>query len=86
MAKTSRTTAAFAFRIMWVREGRWKLIAHLGSGGFSKPRRVEPAPGGPRGQLYDLEADPGETTNLWSEHPDVVARLERLRAAVRRPK
>lgn len=26
-------------------------------------------------ELYDLKADPGETTNLISEHPDVVAAL-----------
>ena len=58
-----------------VREGRWKLIKHLGSGGFSKPRRVKPEEGGPEGQLYDLDADVGETNNLWSERPDVVARL-----------
>jgi arylsulfatase A-like enzyme len=37
-------------------------------------------------ELYDIERDPGERTNLASEHPDVVVRLraqlaERLRAA-----
>ena len=26
--------------------------------------------------LYDLEADIGETTNVMSEHPDVVKKLE----------
>jgi arylsulfatase A-like enzyme len=26
-------------------------------------------------QLYDLEADPGEQTNLAASHPDIVARL-----------
>ncbi len=60
-----------------VREGRWKLIDHLGSGGFSRPRRVD----GEGGQLYDLELDPGETTNLWSERPDRVAQLLALREA-----
>jgi len=59
-----------------VREGRWKLITHLGSGGFSRPRRQEPREGGPTGQLYDLENDLAETTNLWTERPDVVARLQ----------
>jgi arylsulfatase A-like enzyme len=62
-----------------VRQGNWKLITHLGSGGFSKPRRREPEPGGPTGQLYDLERDLGETTNLWAARPDVVARLRALR-------
>ncbi len=67
-----------------VREGRWKLITHLGSGGFSKPRRIKPVEGGPTGQLYDLSTDPGETTNLWAERPDVVARLSRLLADERK--
>lgn len=34
--------------------------------------------GAPPGQLYDLAADPGETTNLYSDHPEVVARLQKL--------
>ncbi|MCP5111464.1 MAG: sulfatase-like hydrolase/transferase [bacterium] len=58
-----------------VRQGNWKLITHLGSGGFSDPRRVPPAPGGPRGQLYNLADDPGETNNLWLDRPDLVRRL-----------
>ncbi|TSA29328.1 MAG: hypothetical protein D4R65_15395 [Verrucomicrobiaceae bacterium] len=35
-------------------------------------------PGAPPGQLYDLAADPGETTNLYSDHPEIVARLSQL--------
>lgn len=61
-----------------VRQGRWKLILTLGSGGFSKPRTVDPAtlkPGDPRGQLYDLAADPSERHNLWKERQDIVRRL-----------
>ena len=27
------------------------------------------------GYLFDLEADPGETTDLWGAHPLVVERL-----------
>lgn len=50
-----------------VREGKWKLITHLGSGAVSRPRRHAPEEGGPAGQLHDLETDLGETTNLWSE-------------------
>ncbi|MAE76338.1 MAG: sulfatase, partial [Planctomycetes bacterium] len=65
-----------------IRQGKWKLITHLGSGGFSRPRRVEPRPGGPKGQLYDLAADPSETTNLWLREPTIVDLLtERLAAA-----
>lgn len=58
-----------------IRMGPWKLIAGLGSGGFSKPARTQPGPGDPVGQLYNLDEDPGETKNLYAEKPDVVARL-----------
>jgi len=33
-------------------------------------------PGAPPGQLYDLTTDPQETTNVYSEHLDVVADLQ----------
>ena len=29
-------------------------------------------------ELYDLAADPGETKNVYRDHPDMVARLTRL--------
>jgi arylsulfatase A len=60
---------------MTIRDGKWKLITALGSGGFSEPRKVKPTKGGPKGQLYDMENDRGETTNLYLKHPGVVARL-----------
>ena len=61
-----------------VRQGDWKLIPFLGSGGFSKPRRVDPKPGGPQGQLYNLKDDPQETNNLWLEQPEKVKELKDL--------
>lgn len=61
--------------MMTIRSGDWKLITGLGSGGFSKPNRIKPGPGDPTGQLYNLAADIGETTNLYSRHPEIVARL-----------
>ena len=60
-----------------VRIGSWKLIDGLGSGGFSKPGRIKPKAGEPKGQLYHLGDDPGETTNLYEEHPEVVERLRK---------
>jgi arylsulfatase A-like enzyme len=30
------------------------------------------------GQLFDLEKDPGETTNLAAEHPEIADRLHDL--------
>ena len=70
-----------------IRKGRWKLITHLGSGGFSEPRREQTKPGGPQGQLFDMEWDLGETRNLWREQPEVVKELteelERVKKAGR---
>ena len=45
-----------------VREGDWKLIW-----GAMLPQTVE---------LYDLGKDVGETTNLATEHPEIVAKLQ----------
>lgn len=59
-----------------IREGPWKLIPGLGSGGFTSPRTRDPAPGEPAGQLYHLGNDPSEQNNLYDAHPDVVARLQ----------
>ncbi len=61
-----------------IRQGEWKAIFGLGSGGFSEPRSLEPQPGGPEGQLYHMLDDPQETTNLWLEEPAVVERLSKL--------
>ena len=61
-----------------IRQGKWKLITHLGSGGWTKPTTEKPVPGGPNGQLYDMSQDISERRNLWLEHPDVVERLTAL--------
>ena len=55
-----------------VRHRFWKYIPTLGSGGFSAPRREKPKPGGPKGQLFNLDADLGERENLWLKHPTEV--------------
>jgi len=60
---------------MTIRSGPWKLIAGLGSGGFSKPGRIKPTPDGPKGQLYNLDDDLGETTNLYQANPQIVEKL-----------
>ena len=67
-----------------IRRGKWKYLDHKGSGGNNYQRGKlaeyalpESAPEAP-GQLYDLEADPSETTNLYFEHPEVVRELKSL--------
>lgn len=49
-----------------VREKRWHLV---NAGKDGKPW-----------QLYDVQADPGETTDVAAQHPEVVARLDAAQA------
>lgn len=58
-----------------IRDGKWKLCLCAGSGGWSKPRPGKEEAGLPGVQLYDLEKDIGETTNLEARHPEIVVRL-----------
>jgi arylsulfatase A-like enzyme len=68
-----------------IRDGRWKLCLAPGSGGLSAP-----VPGSrdeqhlPPVQLFDLDADPAEQTNLQDKHPDIVQRLTTLLATLRK--
>ncbi|MGI9473981.1 MAG: sulfatase family protein [Rubripirellula sp.] len=76
-----------------VRKGQWKYLDHMGSGGnnYSKGfmkdyELVELAPDA-TGQLYDLEADPGERTNLFfteeAKRKEMQGLLERLKTSGR---
>lgn len=73
-----------------VTDGRWKLVfphtyRTLGGqpgGRDGKParyqsRKIE------RPELYDLDTDRGETTNVAAQHPDIVQRLETLAETAR---
>ena len=62
--------------VFGIRQGDWKLELGLGSGGCSDPRQVDPVPGGPQGQLYNLAVDPGEQRKLWMDQQDVMARYK----------
>ena len=65
-----------------IRDGRWKLNMIRGSGGSLQPRLVEPKPGEPRFELYDLAADIAEQVNVARENPDVVKRLRSAITAI----
>lgn len=60
------------------RQGKWKLCLARGSGGWSAPKEQQVSADEPVAQLYDLEADPSETTNLYEKHPEIVGRLLKL--------
>ncbi len=53
------------------RKGKWKLLLAKGSGGWSSPTEKESVDS-TIAQLYNMEKDPGEKTNLYNTHPDVV--------------
>lgn len=61
-----------------IRKGNWKYTPQLGSGGFSNPKKIEPAPGEAPGTLYDLKNDPAEQNNLYFQHPEMVEQLQEL--------
>ena len=63
------------------RKGKWKLLLAKASGGWSSPKENEMPKDSPKGQLYDMEADPAETTNLYETQPEVVAELLALLTA-----
>jgi len=58
-----------------IREGKWKLNMFRGSGGTLKPRFIQPKKGEAIFELYNLKEDPGETTNLYFEFPEIVKDL-----------
>jgi N-sulfoglucosamine sulfohydrolase len=67
-----------------IRQGRFKLLLAPGSGGWSDPKPGSPEEKGlPATQLYDLEADPKESSNLVGAQPEIAARLERLLGSYR---
>ncbi len=75
----------FGYQPQAVRDGKWKLVLAVDTrpeprpvslwwehnpAGFNSQHRLLAAP-----ELYDLEADIGETKNLAASHPELVARL-----------
>lgn len=57
------------------RQGKWKLLLAKSSGGWTAPAESRMPEGSPIAQLYDMEQDPGETTNLYADRPEIVETL-----------
>ena len=66
-----------------IRRGEWKLALCPDSGGWSKPRPGTPEANSlPSRQLYNLDDDLGERTNLIGEHSDQEQQLAALLKAL----
>jgi arylsulfatase A-like enzyme len=68
----------FVYRNNGIRRGKWKYLKAkhnvYGYARDTKRKEVE--------ELYDLEADIGETKNLAAKHPKIVAELKQLMAKI----
>ncbi len=67
-----------------IRQGKWKYLDHAGSGGndytkgILRTYHLNETESDAEGQLYDLEADPGETRNLYNAEPQKRQELQNL--------
>ena len=67
-----------------IRQGDWKLLNHLGSGGNNYQQHPllkewhQPDLENATVQLYDLKSDPQESKNLCFEEPEITAKLQTL--------
>lgn len=59
-----------------IRQGKWKLLLSSYSGGWSEPRK--PMKDTPEFQLFDLEQDPGEITNLYKSNQEIAKKMRTL--------
>ena len=71
--KRRRTTSEYAWLQLQfhfsIREGKWKYIEY-------DPENPTNRTAENSDQLYDLENDPGELQNLFSQYPEIVERLK----------
>jgi arylsulfatase A-like enzyme len=61
-----------------IKQGNWKLLLAPGSGGWSFPRPGKETEGSPQIQLFDMQRDISEKTNLQAEYPEIVKQLKEL--------
>ncbi len=76
-----------------IRQGSWKYLDHMGSGGNNYAQAYMPQYGLPEtapdatGQLFHMDRDPGETTNLFfkasEKRKELQALLSRLKSSGR---
>ncbi len=61
-----------------ITSGDWKYIDCLGSGGFTAPSVIKPAPNSPQGQLYNLKEDHAEQDNRYFKNKTKAEELSSL--------
>ena len=78
LGKSSKGRDTFLYAANGLRQGKWKYLKaeHRVPGYARDTKRKEVE------ELYDLESDIGETTNLAARHPKKVAELKALMAAI----
>lgn len=59
-----------------IRDGDWKMVEGLGSGGFTRSQMRAAEGGEDSIQLYNLVVDPNENEDVSALYPDIVARLQ----------
>lgn len=59
-------------------DGRWKYMFTTGSRDLGIGYATGHGPSGIVHRLYDLEADPGETTNVAQQHPEKLLHMQKL--------
>ncbi|QDT13047.1 sulfatase family protein [Planctomycetes bacterium K23_9] len=67
------------------RTGKWKLLLAKASGGWSSPKENQASADAPKAQLYDMDADIGETTSQFQAQSQIADDLlEQLTSDVER--
>jgi arylsulfatase len=60
-----------------VRNQKFRYVGARAGGGGGKGKAKKGAPAAPAGpELYDMEADPGQTKNVIADHPDIAAKMK----------
>jgi arylsulfatase A-like enzyme len=73
-SQVGRSELIEAAGVLGLRREKWKYMP-VGKGASFWPQTSTETGIDPEDQLYDLEADPGETKNLAAEHPELTREL-----------
>jgi len=80
-SKTGRDYAVEHARVLSIRRGPWKLISKDTGPAVNRNTNTEMG-AGLTPQLYNLDSDPGERTNIAAQNPEKVEELTQLLARV----